>query len=340
MKLKISLLVFFIFTCLKTFSQLEDSKIINDAGFEKKSIIVKNDTIVYLHSKIINVNEKKPIILFVQGSKSIPLLFTDKDGVGSIIPFDYKNYTDKFTFVIISRKGIPLVGMYNRDENGYLDENGNVPVLFKKFDFLEYRSFQVEKVLHILYSQSWVNREKIYLIGHSEGYRVVAKYSEKDKYVNKFVFMSADPFNRVAEEISKNRLECFFSNDDKIFQENIDNSLRDAKKLQNIEQKDSKNNDLKNWQSYNSNLTYNSLKKIKKQSLIVYGTDDIISFNNDTMNYLLDNKIFNVLALPNLDHNFFQQEFDELGKPKGRSYHWDDVFKIVVTWLEKNKLNE
>ena len=334
MKLAIKYLIL-IFISTKSYSQENYNKIVDDAGFEVEYVYTKNDTITYLHNKISNKKILKPLIIFIQGSKGIPLLFSDEAGVGSIIPFDYKNYLNNYNFVIISRKGIPLIGKYNRDENGYRDINGSVPIDFKKFDNLEYRTFQLENVLKKIKSKNWVDKNKIFLIGHSEGYRVVAKYSEKDKFVKKFVFMSADPFNRVTEDVVKNRLECFFSNNDTIFQNRIQKTINDAIELKKVKNDKGNDYDLNNWLSYNSDLTYNSLKKIKKPSLIVYGTDDIVSFNNDMMNFLLDNKIFTISALANLDHNFFKQEFDELGKPTKKSYHWDEVFKLIVDWLEK-----
>ncbi len=336
MKSKFKYICLFLFLFSKFYSQSSSSKILEKSGFEKEVVCYKKDTIIYLHNKIFNRDFQKPLIIFVQGSKDIPLLFTDKDStkVGCVIPFNYKDYLDKYNFVIIARKGVSLIGIYN-ESGGYFHNDKNVSLEFKKNDNLEYRTFQLEHVIKKLNKQNWVNKKKIYLIGHSEGYRVVAKYSEKDKYVDKYVFMSADPFNRVAEDVTRNRLECFYSNEDSIFQKKIENSLIDANNLKMGKKNDSKDYELKNWLSYNSELTYNSLKKIKKASLIIYGTDDIVSFNNDIMNFMLDKNIFKIIALPNLDHNYFKQEFDKSGNPSKKSFHWDEVFKSVVNWIEE-----
>lgn len=336
MKLKLELkhLFFTLFLYSTTYSQVDSNELIENAGFIKEIIYCKNDTITYLHNKLTDKNSKKPLIVFVQGSKGFPLLFTHERGIGCIMPFNYKDYLVKYNFVIISRKGIPLVGQYDKD--GYVDDRGNIPLGFKKHDNLDYRSFQLEQVLKVLNKKKWVDKKKIFIIGHSEGYRVVAKVAEKNKYASKLVFMSADPFNRVAEYVVRNRLECFFSDKDSIYQSEIDQSLKDATEMKSEKNVASDDYDLKNWLSYNSSVTYNSLKKVQKPSLIVYGTDDVVSFNNDVLNFLLDRKTFKILALPNLDHNYFKQEFDEHGKPKEKSFHWDDVFKMVVHWLEEN----
>ena len=139
----------FLFVCLynTTYSQKNSSILISKAGFEKEVIYCKNDTITYLHNRLYDENIQKPLIVFVQGSKGIPLIFSDDKNFGCLIPFNFKDYLAKYNFVIISRKGIPLIGSYNKDENGYIDKNGNVPLNFKKYDNLDYRNFQLEKVL-------------------------------------------------------------------------------------------------------------------------------------------------------------------------------------------------
>lgn len=327
------LLIIFLFY-LKAQAQSPTDKIADQAGFEIHSVNVKNDTIVYLQSKGADKDKIKPLIVFVQGSRPIPLLFKDDKGVGTIIPFNFKDYSGKYNFVIIARKGIPLIGEYGRDENGYLDANQKVPYQYRNNDNLQYRVFQLEQVLKDIKGRKIIEGNKLFLIGHSEGYRVVAKYAEKDKIAGKYVFMSADPFNRVAEDVARDRLECFFSNEDVKYQENIDSQIKDYNEL--IKQHKPDDLDFKNWSSYNSSLTYTSLKKVNKQSLIVYGTDDIVSFHNDVLNFLLDKKFFKIMAIPDLDHNYFKQEYDAEGNPKEKSFHWDEVFKTVVDWLEEN----
>lgn len=317
---------------LSMFSQTSSIDYVKNAGFKKNKIIVNNDTIVFISSNL-ESEIAKPTILFLQGSLPLPIIFKDKESTNTLIPFDIKPYTKKFNFVIIARKGIPLIGSYDEDSKGYYTRDRETPILYIQNDNLIYRAFQAKEVVNYLYKQKWVKKDSIYVIGHSEGYRVAAKISENNKKIAKLVCMSADPFNRITEEINKERYNYLIMDKDSISQIKISRLINDYKNIsKNIEMYKS-DIELYNWASYNSELTFNSFKKFENPILITYGTNDISSFHNDLLPFLLKGKKLTVKAFPDLDHNYFKNEFDKNGKNLENSYHWDDVFKSVVEWL-------
>ena len=139
--------MFSLFFTLSLFSQ---SKELKDIGFEKTELKTKSDTIVFIKS-INDEKIKKPTIIFLQGSLPLPIIFKDKDDVFTLFPFKTEEYLSKYNLILIARKGIPLIGDFEKDSNGYKDENGNVPFEYIKHDNLTYRVQQAEEMLNFLY---------------------------------------------------------------------------------------------------------------------------------------------------------------------------------------------
>lgn len=328
---KIALIILF---SLNAFSQKKDDFYIKQTGFSKISILSKKDTISFLTSSQ-EVKKPKPTIIFLQGSLPLPVIFHDSAYTGTILPFDYSNYTNKFNFIIIPRFGIPLIGTYDRDINGYLDKNGKVPDGYIKNDNLKYRVHQAKVVLDYLYKQKWIQKDSIFVIGHSEGYRVAAKLSENNKKIARLVCMSADPFNRIAEDIMRSRVESLSAISDSLIQKSINQYVDDFKKIPNNIEECRNDKELYNGISYNSELSYQSLIKFPNPILVTYGTEDIGSLHNDLLPFLLRKKKLTMIVYPDLGHNYEKKEFDEKGNCIESSYHWDAVFKDIQNWLLK-----
>ncbi|PIF32036.1 bile acid acyltransferase/acyl-CoA thioester hydrolase-like protein [Flavobacterium sp. 9] len=320
------------FYCLIVNAQNEDNFHIKKAGFTKTILKTKNDTIVFLTS-VSKYSNAKPTIIFAQGSKPLPLIFYDHKSANSIIPFSIKEYSDKFNFVIIARKGIPLTGTYERDSEGYKNDKGKVPNEYTFNDNLYYRVNQVKVVLNYLCKNASVKKDSIFVIGHSEGYRVISKLAENNKKITKLVCMSADPFNRISASIIEERIKSFSNRKDNSNQLEINELIGDYKNIPLTRIKYKEKIEFNNWLSYNENLSYESLRKFKNPILIVYGTDDIGSIHNDLTPFLLPKSNINLKAYPNYGHNFEKKEFDVEGIPLEDSYHWDEVFQDVVKWL-------
>lgn len=330
-KISILSLLSFCF-CLITNAQNRDDYYIHRAGFTKTILKTKHDTIVFLTS-ISKSKIAKPTILFAQGSLPLPLVFYDQESSNSIIPFNIKEYTDKFNFVIIARKGIPLIGTYDRDTQGYINEKGQVPEEYTKNNNLYYRVSQAKSVLNYLSTDKLFKKDSIFVIGHSEGYRVVSKLAENNTKIAKLVCMSADPFNRISESIIRERLKSFENKKDTTHQLEINELVQDYKNIPFSKIKYKEKIEFNNWLSYNENLSYESLRKFKNPILIVYGTDDIGSIHNDLIPFLLPYNKVDLKAYPNYGHNFEKKEFDNNGIALEDSYHWDDVFKDIIKWL-------
>ncbi|KFF07182.1 hypothetical protein B0A68_16340 [Flavobacterium reichenbachii] len=325
---------------LNLFSQNEESKYISQNGFSQVNIISKKDTISFLTTNV-DTKKAKPTILFLQGSLPKPIIFHDSTGASvTAFPFEIDTYLKRFNFVVIARHGIPIVGSYEKDTGGYLDKNGKVPAEYVKYDNLKYRTFQAKSVVDYLYKQKWVQKDSIFVIGHSEGYRVAAKLSENNRKIAKLVCMSANPFNRIAEYVLKSRIETLSTASDSLLQKEIESDIKSFKNIpKDIEVYKNDYEDY-NWMSYNSVLSFDSFSKFKNPILVTYGTEDRGSLNNDLLPFLLRKTKLTMFVYPDLDHNYSKKEIDKNGNELENSYHWDRVFKDIQNWLLRNSMKE
>jgi dienelactone hydrolase len=301
--------------------------LIAQEDYKINQIVKEKDTINFITLSS-NYDEKKATILFIQGSRSIPIIFLD-NGVKKVnLPFDYKKHLSKFNFVIISRKGTPIISEFELIN----DVINNPSVEYTKNDNLIYRENQVKKVIKYLRNQDWVDKKRFYIVGHSEGYRVAAKVCENNHFVKKLVCMSADPFNRTTEKIVNLQIENLRKENDSINTLKIINNINNFKSI-GVVNDYKKDTELYNWASYEKFTAVNSLLKYENPILIVYGSNDYKAFNNYLLPFILNKKKIELKIYSDLDHNFFRKEFDKDGKPLEDTYHWDRVFKDVVDWL-------
>ena len=319
-KLKSLLKISLLFLVSTSFSQNLDGL----KYFKKVNLFSKKDTITFIHSTF---NEKpKPTIVFIQGSLPNPIVLNEDGYKWANLPFDYTKFIKEVNLVLINRKGVDLECNINDFEK--IQQSPTVEYL--KNDNLDYRVFQVEEVLKFLKKQKWVNKENLFLVGHSEGYRVTAKAAERNRKIKKIVCLAADPINRISENIIRLQIENTQMNNDSTRVSKIYKEINDFKNLQKFDKGDY---DMNNFVSYNENPPYKSFEKFKNPILICYGTNDVRAYNNNLLPLLINKKNLELKIYPDLDHNFLRKEFDKNGNAIEDSYHWDSVFKDVLEWL-------
>lgn len=300
--------------------------------YDFKSLKVKNDTINFI--KISNKDNKnllKSTIIFVVGSKPSPLILNVNDEKESYqsfyLPFNPYKYLDQFNFILIQRKGCPLTFDYDKindltekkPSNNYIEN-----------DHLDYRVFQVNEVLKYIKKNKKEYYNKLFLIGHSEGYKVISKASEENKNIDKIVCLSGHPFSRSCEFVFKNSAENYYKPDDKKRIETMEDDINYYKHIRKNPKEDY------NFFAYNNYNAIKSFEKIKIPVFIGFGSNDIAPSLNLFIPYLLpEKKNITIKPYPDLDHNFINTTYDENGNVINKSFHWDDVFKDIVDWLNK-----
>ena len=145
--------------------------------------------------------------------------------------------------------------------------------------------------------------------------------------------MSADPFNRTAEMIYRERINCFNNENDSISQAKIELLIKEYKDIKSNIKRFKKEYEFYNWMTYEKDLSYKNFKNFKNPILIVYGTNDIPATHNDLIPFLLKQDNISIKSFSDYDHNYFKKEFNLKGESIEPSYHWDDVISFCIKWL-------
>ena len=306
----------------------QDEKKLEDY-YDFKSLIVKNDTINFIKiSTKDNKNHLKSTVIFVVGSKPSPLILNINDEQESYqsfyIPFNPYTYLDQFNFILIQRKGCPIAFDYDKIN----DLTENPTAIYSKNDHLDYRVFQVNEVVKYIKKNKKEYYNKLFLVGHSEGYYIATKVAHISKKVDKIVCLSGHPFSRSCEFVYKNSAVNYYNSADSKRIETMESEILYYKQIRKNPKEDY------NFYAYNNNLAIKSLEKIKIPIFIGFGSNDIAPSLNLFIPYILPNKEnITIKPYPDLDHNFINTTYDEKGTILKESFHWDDVFKDIVGWL-------
>lgn len=306
----------------------------------------KNDTVNFVVTDTAFI-EKKPIIIFLQGSQPIPIVikFSDHTQVTFLTNFDYQKFVDKYNFVIISKPHVPVFAHVETLDSDY----ESVPDLKspKKYsseymndNYLEMYVKRTRAVIDFLRKQKWVDKSNISLVGHSEGALVaISTYEQKPKQIKAVGFLSGSVdgvysigiVNERKEQILKKRsaLEtqtriCGYWNDWEDYAKGIDKHNQ-GKAI------------LKYWVSISRSFR-EDLIKMKKPLFLAYGTEDYpkcIGYDFLPLYFNIEGKQnFAICPLIGCNHNF--DELDSNGENTGKR-HWTDVMNEYTKWLETQK---
>ncbi|WP_291121550.1 alpha/beta hydrolase family protein, partial [Flavobacterium sp. UBA6026] len=177
--------------------------------------IDKNDTVNFIITDT-TFTQKKPIIVFLQGSLPLPIVIQYKANYTQLTflaNFNYQNFVDKYNFVIISKPHVPVIAQEETLNSDY----ESVPDLKspKKYsseymneNYLEMYVKRTSAVIDFLRKQKWVDKSNISLVGHSEGALVaISTYEQKPQKIKAVGFLSGSVDGAFSIGIVKERKE-------------------------------------------------------------------------------------------------------------------------------------
>lgn len=325
-------------TVLSVFSFGQLQGIIGDqySHFQLKH---KKDTIDFVVAET-SLTQKKPVLLFCQGSQPVPLFF-DFASQG-IIPvtlnnFDVNEMKKDYHIVVISMPKTPVVvgpDHLNRSYNYVQDtsiEHSYHPE-YVKADYLENYVDRANRVIKFLMKQNWVDKSNILVAGHSQGARVAVGIAHSNKHVSKLGLFGYNPKRRIDQMVWNYRKQA----------QNGDISWEQADSLQQkqydfyrmVLEPDSveANPSLRSGQSF-SKSSIEELTNLNIPVYIAFGSEDGIAEYCDLLPLdFADKKKTDYLIkrYPNLEHNFFP--IDEDGRPDYRNGQWIPVMNAFLEW--------
>lgn len=288
------------------------------------------------------INQKKPVLLFCQGSLPNPLFFELRDGGifffgGGISNFDLKYIRKQYHLVVISMPTVPIFAETKdlNDQYCYVPaelENRNINPTFARENYLEKYVSRAQKVIRFLWKQSWVSHDKLVVFGHSQGTKIATRLAAENKKITHLGLFAPNPFGRIDQFIRDQRT---MAESGQISWQEADQNMNDYYQ----EYESSFNPD-----SIKSNPYYREINSFSEPLLpywlkleipvfMVYATGDSVSDLMDIMPlFFIQNRKKNISFHRRLNenHNFF--EVDENGSPNYEKGHWPEVVNDFVDW--------
>jgi len=313
---------------------LAQAKTPADFGYRHLRMRYQRDTVdLLVLSKRGEEMQRKPVLLFVQGSLPSPLIKYDERGPYGVFPFETAPFLADYHLLIISKPGVPLVAdaktLTPRYE--YLDpKTGQVPAAYCQRNYLEYYVARDAAVLRYLARQPWVEARDITAMGHSEGSTVVARLARHPGPLRRVVYLSGSPLGRMLTLISETRLAA-----DSAGAENYFTYWREV--VASPRQNDCRGDSHLLTASLSATQTpLADFRHSKIPVFVGYGTRDRSALLNDYLRLEMlragqTNLIFHVY--PELEHNFFGFTNGQLDQQK---WNWDRVARDFFAWMRAN----
>lgn len=223
----------------------------------------------------------------------------------------------------------------------YIEDSNNphsFPLEYSEANFLENYVKRANRVIKFLRKQTWVDKSRILIVGHSQGTYIATKVAAENSAISALGILSGSPFGRVSQYIWQCRkLEHKGAISPKEAQERIDGIYEWWKNI-NLQPS---NKPLEPGQdSSNATLSFSTpviedLLNLSIPIYIAYGTEDNASFSCDLLpiEFIRKGKTnYKVKPYVGLEHNFM--EVDSAGKPIVEKMHWEEVFNDFIKWTE------
>lgn len=284
---------------------------------------------VIIKSKKGEENLSKPILFFCQGSLSQPVIKYNETALYKTFPFDENDFLNEFHLVIVGKPGIPIISETKNLKRNYeyLLSNDSLPLIYSDNNNLNYYVDRNDFIIKKLWKEKWVSKNKLIVIGHSEGSTIAAKLTRKNKKITHLIYSGGNPYGRISSVLQEDILKNMNYKTIDYWREVVDN---------------------KNNNKYNGGDTFKStydfslpssknLLKLKIPVLISYGTKDWSSTYNDyfyidTIRFKLNN--FTFTPYFGLEHNYFS--VNEKSEINYEIYNWESIGKDWLKWLETN----
>lgn len=288
----------------------------------------------------------KPVLVFCQGSKPVPLITILPNGKKFITPltnFDYKRIAKNYHLILISPPNTPVE--VNRTilskQYCFITDTNNqqsYSPLFLAGNYLDNYIRRTKEVINYLSLQKWIKKDKIVLFGHSQGSGIAIGAALNNKKVYKIGYASGNPLGRIDELVREQRK---LVNEGKLSQEEGQNEIENlyAMWLEINKHPDAITTEFgdpnKTWTSF-SIPQLDEILRLQQPLYVVYGTADMASSFCDLLPIYFIRQHKNNLTLKprlGLEHNFF--EVDKAGEPIYTKGHWQEVMNDFMKWVEQ-----
>lgn len=176
-------------------------------GLKAYSIADKELGAINYYVSTNKIDARKPVLLYLDGSGAYPLFQYMPRGTGSTIVVDFRNLSNDYHIVLISKPGVPLVDSVKSDPNSGFPIYP-APAEYTKRLSLDWRVKSADLVLNKVLKELPVDRTKVVALGFSEGFQVGAKLATLNKNISHLLLFVGNGLTQFYDFIIHNRMDA------------------------------------------------------------------------------------------------------------------------------------
>ncbi|MGG5505864.1 MULTISPECIES: alpha/beta hydrolase family protein [unclassified Myroides] len=307
------------------------TKTAEELGFEHRIFTYQEDQVdVVIKSKQGEERKAKPLLLFCQGSTPEPVLKYYKDKILAF-PMEIEDYLEQYHLVLVGKAGVPLVVDLEAIGPPYSYSNTleKIPSVYTERNYLNYYVERNIEILKQLEKEDWVAKDRLVVVGHSEGSSIAAKMAVLYPKITHLIYSGGNPMGRMMAMLTEQR-----------YRETQDN--QEAERLfdhwdwivaNKTSTTDERGDSPKATYSF-SEPAMDYFKEMKIPVLVTYGSKDWSAPFNDYLRVEAIRsgwKNFTFKAYIGTEHNFFP--VDEKNNPDHSVRNWSKVGEDWLAWL-------
>lgn len=311
-------------------------------GFKSFDINDKKYGKISYHISAAGISEKKPVLIYLDGSGPMPLFQYTSRGIASTVPFNTNELSKKYHLVLISKPGVPFIDSVSTDPVTGAPLY-NAPAAYNEQLSLEWRVNTAALIIKELQKKIPVDKSRIAVLGISEGFQVGAKLLTVNKSVTHAMLLVGNGLNQLFDFIIFNRMQAAAGKITKEqAQQNIDSLYEQYKTMYadaNATQKKWYGHTYKRWVSFSQNIPLDNLLQTNIPVLVVAASDDenttVLSTDYIRLESIKKGKTNIDFKIYPFTHSFIERVTGEDGKTTHMKNHMSSVMKDTLDWLEK-----
>lgn len=290
-----------------------------------------------------NIGDKKPLIVYLQGSTNLPLYYLkpNQKYYYNGVTLNLDVISNSYHVILISKPNTPLADSIKIAPSGrkyYPMREG-----YREKYSLDWRANSADKVINHALENLNIDTSTIIVWGHSEGSQVAPAVAVRNKKVTHVVSMMGNSLNHLYDFILMERMSAL--NGDKSNEEaqaNIDSLYTEFEKIYKDPKSTTKEwfgETYYKWSSFTINSPIDHMLQLDIPILYVAGGEDyhsILNMDYAKLEFLRkgkDNLTYKVY--PNCDHFFMETQTDETGKTEWID-HLVEVNGFALKWVAEN----
>lgn len=283
---------------------------------------------------------QKPLILYLDGSGNFPIFYKNKAGrYATSVPIDIRKYAKDYYIAIISKPGTPFKDSLKYDDSGRAYYPGNE--IYTTLYSLDWRANTASEAINYLIKKLPIDKNKIIVIGYSEGAQVAPKVAVLNKNVTHVVCMVGNALNQLYDFILEARLKAERKEISPEESQQIVDSL--YKEYEKIYKNPAAVNQFwygatyLKWSSFSKTTPLENMLQLDIPILYIAGGKDnnqtILDMDYAKLEFLRKGKMnLTYKVYPNCNH-FFQEETIVNGAPKIVD-RIDAVHQFAIDWIK------